>query len=293
MAITPQAIKDQEFRVKLRGYDTIEVKAYLELIADEFFEMFEQAKQQTDYIDGLIEEKEELIDLRLRIEGDMTTLQRKYDKALVDIEAANARNTVLLKEIEDMKSQIANLEWDAKEKDGLLQMSTESLEGEKKEKENAIAQLASFEAQWGEQQKAEIDFKETLLAGQKFSREMKNKSEEEAAKLLAGAREEAAKLRLEAQRELAHYPREIERLKAMRDRVREELKSVLVQCLENLDVFAAVPADEDDCSDLFQSVKLSEDGGPDMAELGKFDMDLDLSTALPADSEPVSEDEHS
>ena len=72
MAITPQAIKDQEFRVKLRGYDTIEVKAYLELIADEFFEMFEQAKQQTDYIDGLIEEKEELIDLRLRIEGDMT-----------------------------------------------------------------------------------------------------------------------------------------------------------------------------------------------------------------------------
>ena len=193
MAITPQAIKDQEFRVKLRGYDTIEVKAYLELIADEFFEMFEQAKQQTDYIDGLIEEKEELIDLRLRIEGDMTTLQRKYDKAKVDIKAADEKNATLFKEIEDMKSQIANLEWEAKEKDGLLQTISESLEGEKKEKENAIAQLASFESQWGEQQKAEIDFKETLLAGQKFSREMKNKSEEEAAKLLAGAREEAAR----------------------------------------------------------------------------------------------------
>jgi len=36
MAITPQAIKDQEFRVKFRGYDEIEVKAYLELIAEEF-----------------------------------------------------------------------------------------------------------------------------------------------------------------------------------------------------------------------------------------------------------------
>lgn len=30
MAITPQAIKDQEFQVKFRGYDTVEVKAYLE-----------------------------------------------------------------------------------------------------------------------------------------------------------------------------------------------------------------------------------------------------------------------
>ena len=44
MSITPQAIKDQEFQVKFRGYDAIEVKAYLELLAEEFFELHEQIR---------------------------------------------------------------------------------------------------------------------------------------------------------------------------------------------------------------------------------------------------------
>ena len=62
MAITPQAIKDQEFQVKFRGYDAIEVKAYLELIAEEFFELFEQVRKQVEDIEGLVEEKEELVE---------------------------------------------------------------------------------------------------------------------------------------------------------------------------------------------------------------------------------------
>jgi DivIVA domain-containing protein len=293
MAITPQAIKDQEFKIKLRGYDTIEVNAYLELIADEFFEMFEQAGQQADYIDGLIAEKEELIDLRMRIEGDMATLQRKYDKALLDIEAANAKNATLLGEVEDMKSRIANLEWEGKEKDDLLNAATEALEGEKKEKEGALAKLASFEEQWGEQQKAEIDFRETLLAGQRFSRDTMKKSEEEAARILAEANAEAENLRLETERELARYPEEIEQLKAKRDRVREDLKSVLEMCLDNLDVFDTGAEEEDDCSDLFQKVILAEDGSGDIADLEEINTECDLQEALPADCEPEPEDERS
>ncbi|MDR3629700.1 MAG: DivIVA domain-containing protein [Desulfocapsaceae bacterium] len=293
MAITPQAIKDQEFKVKLRGYDVIEVKAYLELIADEFFEMLEQTRQQTEYIDGLLEEKEEQITLRMRIEGDMTTLQRKYDKATEDVASGNVRNTSLLKEIEDLKSQIANLEWEGKEKESLLRSTAELLEGERKEKELMTAKVASMEMQWGEQQKSEIDFKETLLAGQKFSQDMKNRSEEEAAKLLAQAREDAEKLRQETQEEMARYPREIERLKMKRNQVRDDLKKVLVLCLENLDVFDIVPGDEDDGSELFQSVVIAEDGSVDLAELEKFNMELELPEALQTGSAPEPEDEDS
>ena len=48
MSITPQAIKDQEFQVKFRGYDAIEVKAYLELLAEEFFELHEARSRQDE-----------------------------------------------------------------------------------------------------------------------------------------------------------------------------------------------------------------------------------------------------
>ncbi|MDR0476878.1 MAG: DivIVA domain-containing protein [Desulfobulbaceae bacterium] len=47
MSITPQTIKDQEFQTKFRGYDIIEVKAYLDVVAEEFFNLLE-AKQRQD-----------------------------------------------------------------------------------------------------------------------------------------------------------------------------------------------------------------------------------------------------
>jgi len=288
MAITPQAIKDQEFRVKFRGFDEIEVKAYLELIAEEFFELFEQVRQQAEDMEGLREEKEDLNELHSLLEGDMASLQRKYDQISLELGQANERNTTLFKEIEDLKAQAANLEWEGKEKEEKAGAATGLLEDERKEKEGLIDRLTTLEKLWDEQQKAEIDFKDTLLAGQKFSREMKKKSEEEAGQILEQARAEAEKLRQETFEELVRYPKEIERLKIKRDQVREDLRTVLTLCLENLDIFNTLEVDEEDYSDLFQSVVVADDGTVNNEDLAKLDMELDLSDSFhgDADTEP-------
>jgi DivIVA domain-containing protein len=51
--LTPQAIKDQDFQIKFRGYDSIEVKAYLELLAEDFFELTEQNRLQAEELESL------------------------------------------------------------------------------------------------------------------------------------------------------------------------------------------------------------------------------------------------
>ena len=285
MAITPQAIKDQEFRVKFRGYDEIEVKAYLELIAEEFFEIFEQVRQQAEDIEGLFEEKEDLTERHALLESDMATLQRKYDQISLELGQANERNTASLQEIETLKAHLADLEEESKGKEEKLAGASEILEGERKEKEDLKDRLAVLENQWNEQQKAEIDFKETLLAGQKFSREMKKNSEAEAGQILENARAEAEKLRQETLQELARYPKEIERLKRKRDQVRDDVRTVLTLCLENLDIFNTAEPEEDDLSDLFQTVVVNDDGTVSSEDLAKLDMELDLPDSFHTDAD--------
>ena len=55
---TPQQIKDQEFETKFRGFDPIEVRDYLETIANEFFELQEQCKEQEEELERLKESQE-------------------------------------------------------------------------------------------------------------------------------------------------------------------------------------------------------------------------------------------
>lgn len=292
MAITPQAIKDQEFKVKFRGYDAIEVKAYLELIAEEFFEVFEQARQQVEDIDGLVQEKEKLIGQNTSFEQDKDSLQRKFDQITTELEKKNERNTTLLQEIEDLKARIANLEQEGGEKQEELRAVKELLEGERKEKEELNSRFIGLETQWDEQKKVEIDFKEALLAAQTFSRDLKKKSEAEADGILEQARADAEKLRQDTYQELARYPKEIERLKMKRAQVQEDLRTVLTLCLENLDIFKeeANEPEEEDFSELFQSVVVSDDGTVNSEELAKLDMDLDLPDSFHAETPPASAD---
>jgi DivIVA domain-containing protein len=297
MAITPQAIKDQEFQVKFRGYDAIEVKAYLELIAEEFFEVFEQVRQKVEDIEGLVEEKEELVEQSATLKRDLASLQAKNDRITTELEQRNEKNTALLQEIEDLKGRIAGLEREGKEKDAELREATERIqaekelfEGEKREKEELNARLLALKNQWDEQKKVEIDFKEALLAAQTFSRDLKKKSEEEAEGILEKARTEAEKLRQDTYQELARYPKEIERLKMKRTQVREDLRTVLALCLENLDIFKEETNEpEEDYSDLFQSVIVTDDGTVNNEELAKLDMNLDLLDSFHAETHPASE----
>jgi len=290
MAITPQAIKDQEFQVKFRGYDAIEVKAYLELIAEEFFELFEQVRKQVEDIEGLVEEKEELVEQSESLRRDIASLQGKNDRMTTELEQKNERNTARLQEIEDLKRRISDLEREHGEQEKELSSAKELLESEKREKEDLNSRFKVMERQWDEQKRVEIDFKDALLAAQTFSRDMKKKSEDEADGILEKARTDAEKLRRDTYQELARYPKEIERLKMKRTQVREDLRTVLTLCLENLDIFKeeANEPEEEDYSELFQSVMVSDDGTVNSDELAKLDMDLDLPDSFHVVPDPVS-----
>ncbi len=294
MAITPQAIKDQEFQVKFRGYDAIEVKAYLELVAEEFFELFEQVRQHDEEIETLAGENQDLIDLQASLEGDIDALQGKNDRLTSELAQVNERNAVLGRELDDLKGQYADLE----QKKGAVEeelaaareeiaAKNEIIEIEKKEKEDLGDRLTDVERRWAEQKKVEIDFKETLLAAQKFSRDMRKSSEDEASRIIDRARADAEKLRQDTFQELARYPKEIERMRIKRNQVCEDLRTVLTMSLENLDIFN--DENEDDFSDLFQSVVVSDEGMVNREEMSKLGMELDLLEAIHAEEEGVAD----
>ncbi len=295
MAITPQAIKDQEFIVKFRGYDALEVKAYLEMVAEEFFELFEQGRQQTEEIENLAEEIQEHVERNASLEREGATLEDKNTRLEEDLAQATERNSELDKEIGELKERISELEKEMEVKETEIAEVREQIEAEKelstaakKEKEALAERVADVEKRWAEQEKTEVDFKETILAAQKFSREMKKGSEDEAAEILEKAQAEADKLREETFQELARYPKEIERLRMKRNQVREDLRTVLTICLENLNIFDDDNEDEEDFSDLFQSVVISDDGMVNHEELAKLDMDLDLLDSIPSEEESVA-----
>jgi DivIVA domain-containing protein len=285
MAITPQAIKDQEFQVKFRGFDAIEVKAYLELIAEEFFELFERVRKQVEEIEELGQEKEELIGRNESLQRDISTQQGKYDQVKAELSLKSEGNSALVQEIADLKARITDLEKELGQREEDLsaakmeiQVKEAMVENGQKEKLELNTRFVALEKQWQEQKNIDIDFKETILAAQHFSRDLKKRSEEEAGQILEKARAEAEKMRSDTYNELARFPKEIERLKIKRDQVREDLKTVLTLCLENLDIFSNdKPAEqEEDYSDLFQSVTVSDDGTVSNEEMAILDMDLDL-----------------
>ena len=298
MAITPQAIKDQEFQIKFRGFDTIEVKAFLESIAEEFFELFEQIRLQSEELQTLADEKQDLLVLHAKLESDMSTLIGKNDRLKAEVKQGGEQVANRDKEIADLRQQIAVLE-DAKVTAAQeiakalerVEAEKESAEGERRERQILEVRLAEIERRQAEDQKAEIDFKETLVAAQKFSRDMKKTSEEEARETVENARAEAEKLRQETLQELARYPKEIERLKAKRNQVREDLRTVLTLCIDNLDIFAEESEEEEDLSDLYQSIVVADDGSVNPEDLSKLDMELDLLSSIGPDKESMTADE--
>jgi len=84
--LTPQAIKDQEFQIKFRGYDAIEVNAYLELLAEDFFELTEQNRIQADEIQALQSEQESLARDKEVLAVEVKEIQENADGIQSDIE---------------------------------------------------------------------------------------------------------------------------------------------------------------------------------------------------------------
>jgi DivIVA domain-containing protein len=291
MAITPQAIKDQEFQSKFRGYDTIEVKAYLELIAEEFFEQLEEVRSQSDTIEALEEEKEDLVNEKKLLKERIGTIQQEAETKIAAYSNKDDAIIILEKELEDLKKKIELQEEEKATKDVeilsikemvhkkdlyIQKLSTEKAELEKQIKEQS-KQIESLDA-------VEVDFKSTLIMAQKFSTDIKEKSEAEAQEIIDLAIEEAEKQRQETFAELARYPKEIERLKEKRNKVRDELAAILQSTLDSLDVFDPQPADDDE-DELFQTISLPlvNDDRPVFDNLG-----VDFSAPQRGDSDDLT-----
>jgi DivIVA domain-containing protein len=299
MSITPQAIKDQEFQVKFRGYDAIEVKAYLELLAEEFFELHEQIRKKAEEFDILSSEKETL-------EAEVLALKNELQKQKELVETAQAdtlrKNNELLAIQKEVKELQANLEGSRKEtelakdvvnavekrmkteQEKAAQRLTEEREAaeakinEQKdrmqqlmnENDRLLHQLQMVEQQNTELKKGEMDFKSTIVAAQKFSDDLRKRTEEEARNMMVRAKQDVENFRRKAQEELAHLPLEIENLHKKRVEIREDLRRQLHGYLNSLDTFSeSQDSDQDrDLMELFQSIQI-----PDVDSLEADDLD--------------------
>lgn len=289
MAITPQAIKDQEFQVKLRGYDTVEVKAYLELIAEEFFELLEQVRQQIDDLEVIVEERDTFQAEKNRLQEELANIQSSSAEIQSESAERDGKFVAMQDEISKLKTDIAMLEAQNSGRDQEIadantrvKQKEEAIETEKERNEKLGRRIEDLEKQNEELRSEELSFKSTLVAAQQFTTELKKKSEAEAREVVDKAKADAEQLRQDTFAELASYPAEIERLKNLRNKVRDDLEEVLKLCLDNLDIFRESD-DEEDFGELFRKLQeeggvlgLDRDGTDDNVDLDSLDMDFDL-----------------
>ena len=286
MTITPQLIKDQEFESKFRGFDPIEVKDYLETIADEFFELQQKCKEQEYELDTLREAKESSNEYNSSLETDME-FTRKISEELKDGCAQKEEKVQeLTAEAEELQLRIADMEQDNVERDeevsaveAARKEVEEALQEVKMEAESFRNKIDILQEQNSDLKKEEVDFKSTLAAAQRFAEDLKEKSQVEAIEIVEEARAEIEQIRNDAQEELDRLPLEIESLEKKKGVARAEVKALLENYLETIDVFC--PADTEDIveetdtmespdvgDDLFQKIVLGDDGtiSPEDAE---------------------------
>ena len=272
MSITPQIIKDQEFQTKFRGYDVIEVKAYLDLIAEEFYELLEAKRQQDEEIAALRTRAQELtqekegMEAKLRENGSVVNSDEEGRRALnAEIRTLREQVAALTKQAKDIETEKAALLFAregreralAEEVRGLrdkLMQQQQDAAGKDKDIEGLQRRLAASEMQIGELKKDETASKHLLIAAQNFANDLRRKSEKEAHEIVARARVDVETFRQKAREELARLPAEIERLHKQREQVRDELRHILQVHLEQLDFSTDFKGSATDIDEMFSAV---------------------------------------
>ena len=272
MLLTPQLIKDQDFQSKFKGFDPIEVRDYLEIIANEFFELQEQCKEQAEELESLREEKESSENFNSSLETDME-FTRKISEELKDGCAQKEEKVKeLSKEVEELQLRIADLEQENAEHDEEVSAVLASIEEADKalkkvetEKEILHNKIEILKEQNSELKKDEVDFKSTLFAAQQFAENIKETSRIEADEMISAANAEIIEIRENAREELERLPREIDALKETKGKVKADLKSTLLGYLEKIETYypddGGKPATEaEESNELFQKIEINEDG---------------------------------
>ncbi len=270
MSTTPQIIKDQEFQIKFRGYDPVEVTAYLDVIAEEFFELQERCRLQVEDLQTFHEEREELEQQKLSLQASNAEARKMAEELRQSGLRMEQRVAVLGKEAEGLQAWITTLEQGKKTQAEALTSAKariheaeEALLQEIGEKEALGYKIKLMEEQQQEAKKDEVDFKSTLAAAQQFCESLKERSTQQAEQLLDAARAEIENISRTAHAELARLPAEIKALQDKREEVRKVLRATLESYLQDLD-FLIVGHDEQDLGhesdDLFQKIQILEDG---------------------------------
>lgn len=269
--ITPQAIKDQEFQIKFRGYDSIEVRAYLDLLADDVFELTEKNRVQTEEIETLMAEQEalhrekesllkEVKESQENSEGIQSEIEQGYqhkDEEISELkgklEAERRQVTELKEEIETYRQQISLLEKERQSEKGASMQDIAELE-------KLRGKVALLEEQNKELKQEGLDFKTTILAAQKFADNLRQTTQEEARQMIEDAAAEVERIRSEAHAELERYPKEIAALKQRKAEVRKEVQKLLEEYIADLRMFDDhEPLEETDLDDLFQSIQIPDE----------------------------------
>jgi len=105
MKISPLEVKRQQFKKTMRGYDTIEVDTFLEMISNELEEMI---KENKDLKDKIIAEETQLADYKNIEKTLQQTLMQAQETSGKSIENSKREAELIVKEAEVKASQIVD-----------------------------------------------------------------------------------------------------------------------------------------------------------------------------------------
>jgi cell division septum initiation protein DivIVA len=292
MAITPQLIKDQEFEQKFRGCDPLEVRDYLEVVANEFFELQEQCAEQFEELETLREAKENSEKYTGSLETDMEFTRKVSDELKDSCTQKEEKLKNLTREVEELQLSLADTKQEDTEHDeevssmeAMIEEVEEALKESEKERNILTSKIEILKEQNEEIRKDEVNFKSTLASAQLFAEDLKEKSKIEAEEMISTAHAEIEKIRGDAQEELERLPREIEVLQKKKSAVKVDLKATLEGYMETIDVFVlddegtsgkqatVETTDTDGSSELFQSIEINEDGSLNPEDVARLNDD--------------------
>ena len=151
MAITSLDIKNQTFKKVLRGYDTEEISAYLEMLANEMEKLLSEKKilaEQNRKLESEISEYKNLDkDLRNALLGVQESARKKME------EAEEEKNRIL----EEARLQAEEVIEEAGRQSSKLDQDLQSLQGEKTAFINSIHQLLDAQVEAIQAMKAKLE----------------------------------------------------------------------------------------------------------------------------------------
>jgi len=103
MKITPLEIKCQQFKKTMRGYDTIEVETFLEMVSNDMEDLIHENHEQRDKI---LEQETQLADYKNMEKTLQQTLMQAQETSGKSIEHSKREAELIVKEAEVKASQI-------------------------------------------------------------------------------------------------------------------------------------------------------------------------------------------